>query len=63
LRAWRERKLLTRAELATRSGLAAITITKIESGEVAGAQFSTVRKLAEALNITPEELISTNPTN
>lgn len=61
LRAWRERKLLTRAALAEKSGVTESAIAKIEGGHVAGVQFNTIHKLADALGITADQLISTQP--
>jgi transcriptional regulator with XRE-family HTH domain len=55
LRAIRERKLMTQAELAARIGAARTTITRIELGRHA-PQVSTVRKLAQALGVDPAEL-------
>lgn len=57
LRAWRLRKVMTQEELAQRSGVAEATISRLESG-AQEARISTVRKLAEALGISPQELIT-----
>jgi transcriptional regulator with XRE-family HTH domain len=56
LKEWRERRLLTQAELATRSGVAETTINRLENARHE-ARFSTVRKLAEALRVEPEQLM------
>jgi transcriptional regulator with XRE-family HTH domain len=48
---------LTQAELARRSGVHALTITRLESGRTAPST-RTVRALAEALGIAPSELAS-----
>ena len=56
LREWRERRALTQRELAERVGMTAATINRIENG-VHEARLSSVRKLAEALGIAPDELI------
>ena len=55
LKHWRQRRLLTQEELAQRSGVGVATIARIEAGQ--GARLSTLRKLAEALQVTPEELL------
>lgn len=56
LRAARERAFLSVAEVAQRSGVARSTIMRLERGEDL-AQHRTVRKLAEALDVAPAELI------
>ncbi len=47
LKHYRERALLTQAELAERASLSEMTINRIEGGQ--DARFRTIRKLAEAL--------------
>jgi transcriptional regulator with XRE-family HTH domain len=61
LRAWREHRLLTRAQLADKSGVSEAGIEKLESGRAAGARFTTVVKLAQALGVTTETLLTTSP--
>jgi transcriptional regulator with XRE-family HTH domain len=56
LREVRERRLLTQAELAERAGLTEATVNRIERG-IHEPRISTVRRLAEALKVEPEELI------
>ena len=56
LREWRERRLLTQAELAAKVGVTAGTVNRIERG-VHRPRLSTIRKLAEALGVTPDELV------
>ena len=51
----RERKLLTQEELAVRSKITRAAISRIENG--GDARISTLRKLAAALEVEPEELI------
>ena len=51
----REKALLTQVELSEKSGVAVITIARAETGH--GVRFSTVRKLAETLNVAPAELV------
>ena len=53
---WRRARLLTQAELAELSGVARTTIARIEAGWP--AQFSTIRRLAQALEVEPRELLS-----
>jgi transcriptional regulator with XRE-family HTH domain len=55
LRRLREQAGLTQEELAARSGLAVRTIRRLETGERSNPQVGTVRRLADALNTTPEE--------
>lgn len=56
LREVRLRKLLTQEEVARRAGLSEATVNRLETG-MHGARISTVRKLAEALQVEPAELI------
>jgi transcriptional regulator with XRE-family HTH domain len=58
LKAIRTRHYLTQADLAKRSGVASTTINRLENGHEA-ARFSTIRKLAEALRVAPDELTAT----
>jgi transcriptional regulator with XRE-family HTH domain len=55
LRQVRERAYLTQAELAKKSKVTESTISRLEA-EHQEARISTVRKLAEALGVKPEEL-------
>lgn len=54
----RKSKGFTQEELATASGVARVTIARIETGK-AEAKFVTVVRLAKALNVTVDELIDT----
>jgi len=56
LRDLRKRKLLTQEQLAVRSGVGIATIVRVERNQVE-PRGSTIRKLAEALSIEPEELV------
>ena len=56
LRETRKRKLLTQEQLAERSGVGIATIIRIERNQVE-PRGSTIRKLAEALEVEPEELV------
>lgn len=55
LRAIRESKPLTQEELAKKAGVSRLTISKIEGGNAAFP--STIRKLAEALSVEPNQLV------
>ena len=55
LRRWRQRRLLTQEELAEKAGVGVATIARIEAGQ--GARLSTLRKLAQALDVTADELL------
>ncbi len=52
----RRRKLLSQVELAARAGLGKNTVLRLENGS--GAQYGTVRKLAEALGVEPRDLMT-----
>jgi transcriptional regulator with XRE-family HTH domain len=57
LRRLRLERFFSQAELARRSGVHALTITRLESGRTAPST-RTVRALAEALDVQPGELAS-----
>ncbi len=54
LREWRRRRLLTQEDLAEKAGVGVTTIVRIEAGQE--GRISTLRKLAAALDITPDQL-------
>ncbi len=56
LREARERALLTQEELAARAGVQPFTISRIETNKVE-PRFRTIRKLASALGMEPQNLI------
>ena len=58
LRELRHRRVLTLEELAEKAGVGRNTIWRLEHG-VMGAQPRTIRKLAKALDVEPEELVKT----
>ncbi len=60
LTAARERAFLSQAELARRAGLTQATIWSLETGgyRSGGAYGSTIRKLAAALDVDPEVLVT-----
>ena len=55
LREWRRRRLLTQEELAEKAGVGVTTIVRIEAGQE--GRISTLRKLAAALDVTPDQLL------
>jgi transcriptional regulator with XRE-family HTH domain len=55
LREAREQALLTQEELGARANVQPMTISRIETDKVE-PRFSTIRKLAKALDIDPREL-------
>ena len=57
LRELRRRRVLTLEELAEKAGVGRNTIWRLEHG-VMGAQPRTIRKLAKALDVEPEELVA-----
>jgi transcriptional regulator with XRE-family HTH domain len=58
LRDLRKRALLTQRELAEKSGVGVTTIIRIERNQVE-PHGRTIRRLAEALKVAPEELVKT----
>lgn len=60
LRAWRMHKVVGQAELARKAGLSKGTLARAERGD-AIVSFANVRKLAEALGISPDELLGPAP--
>jgi transcriptional regulator with XRE-family HTH domain len=61
LRAVRARKLFSQRDLAERSGIAKITIATLELGKSAHPRRRTVEKLARALDVPVEDLLSEEP--
>ena len=60
LRAWRDYRAVTQQELADRSGVSRRTVAAIEAGKVRPHP-ATVRALAAALKIKPEQLRHSPP--
>jgi transcriptional regulator with XRE-family HTH domain len=60
LKAWRMHKLIAQNELATKSGLAKSTLARAERGDEV-VNFANIRKLAEALGISTDELLHQDP--
>ena len=57
LRRARERRLMTQAELSAKTGISAANLSRIETGKQQ-PRFSTLRRLAAALDIDPTELLA-----
>ena len=57
LRDARRRAALTQGQLAEISGVGITTIVRIERGQIEEPRVSTLRKLADALDTTPAELL------
>jgi transcriptional regulator with XRE-family HTH domain len=56
LREVREQRFVTQAELAERTGMSRATLSRLESG-LQRPRISTVRRIAAALGVQPEELV------
>lgn len=56
LRAARERRFMTQQQLADKAGTSKANISRLESGDQK-ARMSTIVRLAEALDVRPEELV------
>ena len=54
----RERRMWTQVRLAKEAGVSPTTVSGIESGRISRPHFGTLRKLAAALGVAPEELLS-----
>ena len=54
----RERRMWTQARLADEAGVSPTTVSGIESGRISRPHFGTLRKLAGALGVDPEEFVS-----
>ena len=59
LRVWRERRMMKQYELAHAAGVSANLVCRAERGDVIA--FETVRALAAALAVTPDELCAVAP--
>jgi transcriptional regulator with XRE-family HTH domain len=51
---WRISRVMSQSELADKASVARSTITRAERGEI--VSFENVRKIAQALSITPQQL-------
>src|ERR687890_2281247 len=54
----RERRMWTQARLADEAGVSPTTVSGIESGRISRPHFGTLRKLARALGVEPEDFLS-----
>ena len=54
----RERRMWTQVRLAEEACVSPTTVSGIESGKISRPRFGTLRKLAKALGVEPEELFS-----
>ncbi|MDP8949678.1 MAG: helix-turn-helix domain-containing protein [Actinomycetota bacterium] len=54
----RERRMWTQARLADEAGVSPTTVSGIENGRISRPHFGTLRKLARALGVEPEEFVS-----
>jgi transcriptional regulator with XRE-family HTH domain len=61
LRTARRLKDITQAQLATRAGVDQTTISDIERGRNTNPSWATVVRLAQALDVAPEELFPLQP--
>src|SRR3989337_2567235 len=55
---FREERMWTQGRLAEEAGVSPTTVSGIESGRISRPHFGTLRKLAGALGVEPEELLS-----
>src|SRR5919112_2452440 len=53
----RERRMWTQVRLAEEAGVSPTTVSGIENGRISRPHFGTLRKLAVALGVEPEELL------
>jgi transcriptional regulator with XRE-family HTH domain len=56
----REHRFLTQAELGRLSRVSRVTIARIELG-IQEPRFTTINRIARALNVKPEDLIEVDP--
>ena len=56
LKAWRRRKLLKQSELSLLAGVSVATLSAVECGKHANVGVGTIRKLAHALGVEPEQV-------
>ena len=56
VRHWRTLRTLTQVELAQRAGISPAALVRIERNQ-ADPHVSTIRKLSDALEVSPEQLI------
>jgi|SRR5215210_2104934 len=61
LAALRELRMWTQVRLAEEAGVSPTTVSGIENGRISRPHFGTVRKLAVALRVEPEDLLPRSP--
>jgi HTH-type transcriptional regulator/antitoxin HipB len=59
IRALRERRGWSQAELGRRAGVAASTINRVERGETTTLSLGNLERLARALGVSPRSLLAT----
>jgi transcriptional regulator with XRE-family HTH domain len=57
LMGWRAARMWTQRDLAREAGVSPTTISGIESGRISRPHFGTIRKLASALGVDPQEVL------
>lgn len=60
LQAWRLHRFMTQADLIARSGVSRATIVRAERGDEV-VSVANIKKLADALGVTPEQLVYDEP--
>ncbi len=60
LKRWREYRLVTQQELADAAELGVASVVRIENNRTE-PRFSTIKKLADALDLEPEQLLGERP--
>ena len=58
LRRERLRRALTQKELAAKAGISYVTVSRMENGSAGPVKPPTLRKLADALGVAPDALIT-----
>lgn len=61
LEEWRIAKLWSQAQLAKKAGLNQAAISRIESGQLKTGRLSSIKKIAEALGVKPEQVVEFEP--
>ena len=59
IRALRERRGWSQAELGRRAGVAASTVNRVERGETTTLSLGNLERLARALGVSPRSLLTT----
>lgn len=56
LKEWRRKRFVSQSELAVKAGVSKLTVTRLESSRPTRPHPRTVRKLATALEVQPEQI-------